>query len=308
MYTPIVCILALLVAFVPPLIFAQPFKIWIYRALNFLVVSCPCAIVISVPLSYFAGIGTASGHGILVKGSNYLEALAKADIAVFDKTGTLTEGIFEVRHISSPEVLEYAAYAEANSTHPIAKSIIAAYEKSGGTIDTTAITDVTEIPGRGVSVHAKNHMIYAGKKCEASNPAQIPPEDSNPAQNSSAGTLAYVSVDGEYKGYILIADKIKEDSREAVKTLKKLGIRQTVMLTGDSKAVAENIAADLGIDETHAELLPGDKVSYIEDISAVATTVFVGDGINDAPVLARADVGVALLCVANSLRNMRKIA
>lgn len=295
-YTPVVCIAAIILAVVPSLIFGNPLQ-WIGRALTFLVVSCPCALVISVPLSFFAGIGTASRAGILVKGSNYLEALAETGIAVFDKTGTLTEGVFEVTDsitspdsgISSDEMLEYAACAESNSSHPAAVSIVKAY---GKTVEKTRITEMTELAGCGVYAVVDGRHIYAG------NAAGLEDMGIRYEKYSEPGTVVYIAIDGKYAGCFIISDKIKEDSAAAVSGLKSCGVRKTVMLTGDNAAVAASVAEKTGIDEFHAELLPADKVSEVEKLiggkGEKEKLVFAGDGVNDAPVLARADIGVAM--------------
>ncbi|MDO4939535.1 MAG: heavy metal translocating P-type ATPase [Lachnospiraceae bacterium] len=295
-YTPIVCVLALVLAIVPSLITGNWIQ-WIERALTFLVVSCPCALVISVPLSFFAGIGCASKEGILVKGSNYLEALADTGIAVFDKTGTLTEGIFEVRNIAvdekaavtGEEMLELAAYAESNSSHPIAVSIVNAYGKD---IDKQKVKEVMEMAGTGVTATVKGRHVYAG------NAGGLEEVGMAFSKCEEVGTVVYVAVDGKYAGYILISDRIKEDAAEAISGLKACGIRKTVMLTGDNTVVADAVGGELGIDEVHAGLLPEDKVSEVERLlgekSEKEKLLFAGDGVNDAPVLARADIGVAM--------------
>lgn len=294
-YTPIVVAIALILAIIPPLIIKDAtFGEWIYRALAFLVVSCPCALVISVPLSFFGGIGGASKNGILVKGSNYLEAMAKTEIVVFDKTGTLTKGVFKVQEIhpitDKPEdLLKLAAYAENYSNHPISLSLKEAYKKE---IDSQKISDVEEIIGHGVSAVVENIKVLAGndKLMEMFN---IPYE-----KVTSEGTVVHVAKDGKYSGHILIADRIKDDSFEAVKALKEQKVKDIVMLTGDSESAAENTAGELGIDKFYARLLPADKVEKVEELisqkSGKGSLVFAGDGINDAPVLARADVGVAM--------------
>ncbi|MDO4467503.1 MAG: heavy metal translocating P-type ATPase [Bacillota bacterium] len=298
-YTPAVCYGALFLAIVPPVVSCLFLHIdpnwpeWIFRALTFLVISCPCALVISIPLSFFAGIGGASNAGVLVKGSNYLEALASAKTVVFDKTGTLTEGVFEVtgiHHTEIPEVLlEYAAYAESYSTHPISKSLLAAYKKE---IDQTRVSDVEEISGHGVKAIVDGHVVLAGNK-KLMNKFNISCEDC-----SSVGTVVHVGIDGEYAGHILISDIVKKHSKEAIRGLKKLGIKKVVMLTGDMKNVAQEVAQELGVDEVYGELLPQDKVEQVETLlekkAEKDKLVFVGDGINDAPVLTRADIGVAM--------------
>jgi len=296
-YTPVVVFSAIALAFLPPLFLpGHPFGQWINRALTFLVVSCPCALVISIPLSFFGGIGGASRKGILVKGSNFLEALAKTEIAVFDKTGTLTRGVFEVQRISpangfTPELLlKNAAYAEYYSGHPIALSIRKAYGKE---IDPADIRNAGETAGHGIHAEVSGKMILAGnRKLLAENGITVPDGE------NEAGTTVYVSSDGIYAGSILIADKIKDDAAEAIAGLKKNGVRKTVMLTGDAKETAKAVADSIGMDEFHAELLPGGKVDQMETLlkekSAKGKLIFVGDGINDAPVLARADIGIAM--------------
>ncbi len=298
-YTPAVCYSALFLAIVPPifiwLLGNNPnWQDWIFRALTFLVISCPCALVISIPLSFFAGIGGASHAGVLVKGSNYLETLASTKVIVFDKTGTLTQGVFEVAGIHhSPlddkKVLEYAAYAEIYSSHPIAKSLLQAYGKE---IEKTRIENIEEISGHGVKAKVDGHEILVGNQ-KLMEEFHIEYRDC-----SSIGTIVHVALDGAYAGHILIADKIKENSKEAIRQLKKNGIRQTVMLTGDRIQVAKDVANKLGIDTVYAELLPQDKVDMVETLLASKSQkeglAFVGDGINDAPVLTRADVGIAM--------------
>ena len=298
-YTPIVCVSALALAVLPPLVrifalsLSGQWETWIYRALTFLVVSCPCALVISIPLSFFAGIGGASREGVLVKGSNFLEALSKTDTLVFDKTGTLTEGVFEVTDIrcestDASTLLEYAALAECASSHPISKSLIKAYGKD---IDRSRVTDITEISGKGVTACVDGVLVAAG------NVKLMEKMDIPFTPSSSAGTVVHVAADGAYLGYILISDKIKPRSKKAVAELKKQGIKKTVMLTGDVESAAKQVSAELGIDELHAGLLPADKVAAVEDIIAEARSgkvAFVGDGINDAPVLTRADIGIAM--------------
>lgn len=306
-YTPIVCALAVAVAVLPPLalqVFAPAlfadygWSVWVYRALLFLVVSCPCALVISVPLSFFSGIGAESANGVLVKGSNYMEALAQAKIAVFDKTGTLTKGTFAVTSInpadtnlSSDELLAIAAHAESYSNHPISLSLRAAH--SCPLCGKIPCQNVTEISGQGIQVELNGEVVLAGNRA-----LMLSKNVSGFAENvtSQVGTVIYIAVQGAYKGFIIISDEAKADAQEAVASLKKIGIRQTVMLTGDSKAVAEKVAADVGIDTVFAELLPQDKVSRVEALLAQKSgkVLFVGDGVNDSPVLARADVGVAM--------------
>ena len=293
-YTPIVVFAALALAILPPIFLQQPFGIWIYRALTFLVISCPCALVISIPLSFFGGIGGSSKIGVLVKGSNYLESLAHAEVVVFDKTGTLTKGSFAVSEIHAVDVkdsqlLEMAAYAEDYSNHPISLSIKAAYGKK---IDNSRITDVQEIAGHGVQA------VIDGKKILAGNAKLMEREHIKYAPSSSVGTVVYLACDGTYAGCIVIEDEIKSDAAAAIKNLKSSGIRRTVMLTGDADAVGKKVAGRLGLDQAYTELLPADKVDRLEDLlkekSEKGKLVFVGDGINDAPVLARADVGIAM--------------
>lgn len=294
-YTPVVVILAALLAIIPPLVIkGETFSVWIYRALTFLVVSCPCALVLSVPLTFFNGIGGASKKGILVKGSNYLEALAKTEIIAFDKTGTLTKGVFNVQEInpeaiSKEDLLELAAYAESYSNHPISKSIIAAYAKE---IDNNKVVNVEEIPGHGVSA------IVDGKEVLAGNARLMEKMNISFTRVESIGTVVHVAVNKKYAGYILIADEIRDDSAQAIKEIKATNVKQTVMLTGDRKNVAEDVAAQLNIDRVYAELLPVDKVEKVEELltqkSEKGKLAFVGDGINDAPVLARADIGIAM--------------
>ena len=293
-YTPIVVIAALILAILPPLVIGQPFSVWIYRALTFLVISCPCALVISIPLSFFGGIGGASKIGVLVKGSNYLEALARAEMVVFDKTGTLTKGSFAVSEIKAvgmkdSQLLELAAYAEDYSNHPISQSIKKAY---GENIDKTRIGDVQEIAGHGVRAVIDGKVVFAGnaKLMDKENISYIP--------SSAIGTIIYLSYDGKYAGSIVIEDEIKADAPAAIKALKTVGVRRTVMLTGAADAVGKKVAGRLGLDQAYTELLPADKVDRVEDMlkqtSEKGKLVFVGDGINDAPVLARADVGIAM--------------
>ncbi len=293
-YTPVVVFAALALAVLPPLVTGQAFSIWIYRALTFLVISCPCALVISIPLSFFGGIGGASKIGVLVKGSNYLEALAYTETVVFDKTGTLTKGSFAVTEIQAnsmtdEELLELAAYAEDYSNHPISLSIQKAYGKK---IDNSRITDVQEIAGHGVQAVIDGMTVLAGN-------AKLMEREHIPYTASNAiGTVVYVAFDGRYAGCIVIADEIKADAPAAIKTLKAAGIRQTVMLTGDADAVGQDVARRLGLDWAYTELLPADKVDRVEELLAQKSDkgmlAFVGDGINDAPVLARADVGIAM--------------
>lgn len=295
-YTPAVVILAALLAIIPPL--AVPgavFSDWLYRALVFLVISCPCALVISIPLSFFGGIGGASKRGILVKGSNYLEALAETEIVVFDKTGTLTKGVFKVQEIvpndiSKEELLEMTAYAESYSNHPISLSLKQAYGKE---IDNARITNVDEISGHGVVANIDGKTVAAGnaKLMRKLDISFQEPDD-------VAGTVVHVAIGNIYRGYIVIADEVKEDSPEAIRDLKTAGIKQTVMLTGDAKRIGEKVAAQLGLDKVYTELLPADKVQKMEELfagkSPKGKLAFVGDGINDAPVLARADIGIAM--------------
>ena len=294
-YTPIVVILALMLAIIPPLVISDAnFSDWLYRALIFLVVSCPCALVISVPLGLFAGIGAASSKGILVKGGNYLEAIKDTEIVVFDKTGTLTKGVFNVVKInaigiSKEELLEVAALGESFSNHPIGQSIVKAYSKS---IDKNLIKDYEEISGNGIKATIKGEKVLLG------NYKLMKQYGISCIVKDEAGTIVNVAIDGKYKGYILIADEIKETSKNAIKQLKKLGIKKTVMLTGDNKKVADSVGASVGVDNVYSELLPAGKVEKLEELlkekSPKGKLVFVGDGINDAPVLARADIGVAM--------------
>ncbi|CAG9613029.1 Cadmium, zinc and cobalt-transporting ATPase [Bacillus rhizoplanae] len=295
-YTPAVVITAAVLAFVPPLIIeGATFSDWIYRALVFLVISCPCALVVSIPLSFFGGIGAASKNGILIKGSNYLEALNDVKHIVFDKTGTLTKGVFKVTNmqpsefVTKEELLEYAAFAEVYSNHPIAQSIRAAY---GKVINEHIIEDYNEISGHGTVVKVSGKEIFAG------NAKLMSKENITFQQPQTVGTLVHVAVDGVYAGYIVISDEVKEDAKQAIQLLKQLGVKRTVMLTGDAKLVGEAVGKQLGVDEVHAELLPQQKVEEIEKIDATKhpkeKIAFVGDGINDTPVLARADVGIAM--------------
>ena len=316
-YTPAVCYSALALAIIPPVVcliagISPEWSKWIIRALTFLVISCPCALVISIPLSFFGGIGGASSRGILVKGSNYLEALANTKYVVFDKTGTLTKGVFEVTQIKASEafktlaadegkdardaetkaekkLLAYAAYAESYSNHPISKSLKEAYGKE---IDHTKVSNVEEISGHGVSALVEGHKVAAGN-AKLMNTLHLQYEE--PAK---VGTVVYVAVDDAYAGYILISDVVKDGAADAIKGLKKEGIKKTVMLTGDAKKVADYVAAQLGVDEVRSELLPADKVEQVEQLLASKekkeVLAFVGDGINDAPVLSRADIGIAM--------------
>ena len=297
-YTPAVVIGAVLLALIPPLVTGDPFSMWIYRALTFLVISCPCALVISVPLSFFAGIGGASRAGILIKGGNYLEALAKADTVVFDKTGTLTKGSFHVASVipaegfAEEDVLFYAANAERYSTHPIGRSILRAFTGGGNTTEDTDVHAMEENAGCGISAHINGHFILLGTHdlLTAKKTVNIPPIPHTGA--------VYLSVDGRFAGVVHVADEIKEDAAEAVRALKERGIRETVMLTGDTRWIGASVGKELGIDTVHAELLPQDKVAQVEARLAAQqegrTLAYVGDGINDAPVLARADVGIAM--------------
>ena len=298
-YTPAVCYGALALAFIPPivlLIMGKPamWGDWIYRALTFLVISCPCALVISIPLSFFAGIGGASNQGILVKGSNYLETLAQTKYVVFDKTGTMTQGVFEVSGIHHNEMpdeklLEYAALAECSSSHPISKSLQKAYGKP---VDRNRVTDIEEISGNGVIAKVDGISVAAGNT-KLMDRLGIAYQDCH-----HVGTVVHMAIDGKYAGHILISDIIKPHAREAIAELKKAGISKTVMLTGDSKRVADQVAGELGIQEVYSELLPADKVSRVEELlnqkSEKDKLAFVGDGINDAPVLSRADIGIAM--------------
>ena len=294
-YTPVVVIIAVFLAIIPPLVIdGATFSDWIYRALAFLVVSCPCALVISIPLSFFGGIGGASKKGILVKGSNYLEALAETEIVVFDKTGTLTKGVFNVQEIhpegvSKEELLELTAYVESYSNHPISLSLKRAYGKE---IDNGRISDVEEISGHGVIA------TVDGKKVMAGNIKLMKMMDIPYFKGELIGTAVHVAVNNKYIGYIVIADEVKPDSAQAIKELKAANIKQTVMLTGDNKSVGSKVAKELGLDKVYAELLPADKVEKLEELFSQKSTkgklAFVGDGINDAPVLARADIGIAM--------------
>lgn len=293
-YTPIVVFAAIALAILPPLVTGQPFSVWIYRALTFLVISCPCALVISIPLSFFGGIGGASKIGVLVKGSNYLESLAHTEVVVFDKTGTLTKGSFAVSQIKAidmkeEQLLELAAYAEDYSNHPISQSIQKAYGKK---IDNSRISDVQEIAGHGV------WAVIDGKTVLAGNAKLMNRENIAYTPSDAIGTVIYLACNGKYAGYIVIEDEIKADAPAAIKALKEVGVRKTVMLTGDADAVGKKVAQKLGLDQAYTELLPADKVDRVEAMlkqtSEKGKLVFVGDGINDAPVLARADVGIAM--------------
>ena len=299
-YTPFVCYSAVALAVIPPvvrLLFmgADPmWGTWIYRALAFLVTSCPCALVVSVPLSFFAGIGGASKEGILVKGSNYLETLSQTKYVVFDKTGTLTQGVFEVsgvhhNKIEEAQILEYAALAECASSHPISKSLQRAYGKE---IDRDRVSDIEEISGHGIVATVDGKRVAAGNS-KLMKKLGVTYQDCH-----SIGTIVHIAIDGEYAGHIVISDIVKKHSKEAIAALKKAGVEKTIMLTGDTKRVADSVAASLGIDEVHSELLPSDKVAKVEELlgrkSEKAKLAFVGDGINDAPVLTRADIGIAM--------------
>lgn len=299
-YTPAVCYGALALAVLPPLVrmtalgLAPEWGDWLYRALTFLVISCPCALVISIPLSFFAGIGGASNQGILVKGSNYLETLASTKYVVFDKTGTMTQGVFEVsgvhhNEMDAEKLLEYAALAECSSSHPISKSLQKAY---GKTIDRNRVTDIEEIGGNGVTAKVDGILVAAGN-VKLMKKLGISYMDCH-----SVGTIVHMAVDGKYAGHILISDLIKPHAAQAIAELKRAGVKKTVMLTGDAKNVAEQVAEELGIQEVHSELLPADKVAKVEELLKQKTEkeklAFVGDGINDAPVLSRADIGIAM--------------
>ena len=298
-YTPAVCYSALALAVLPPVIrliggMDGQWEQWVYRALTFLVTSCPCALVVSIPLSFFAGIGGASKEGVLIKGSNYLETLSQVKTVVFDKTGTLTKGVFEVTAVHHSDMderklLEYAALAECASSHPISKSLQKAYGKA---IDRSRVTDIQEISGHGVTACVDGHTVAAGNS-KLMTQLNIPYHDCH-----SVGTIIHMAVDGQYAGHIVISDVVKPHAREALAALHKAGVSRTVMLTGDAKKVAEAVAAELGVDEVHSELLPGDKVAQVEALLAQQKgrdkLAFVGDGINDAPVLGRADIGIAM--------------
>ena len=293
-YTPIVVFAAIALAILPPLVTGQPFSVWIYRALTFLVISCPCALVISIPLSFFGGIGGASKIGVLVKGSNYLESLAHTEVVVFDKTGTLTKGSFAVSQIKAidmkeEQLLELAAYAEDYSNHPISQSIQKAYGKK---IDNSRISDVQEIAGHGV------RAVIDGKTVLAGNAKLMNGENIVYTPSDAIGTVIYLACNGKYAGYIVIEDEVKADAPAAIRALKEVGVRKTVMLTGDADAVGKKVAQKLGLDQAYTELLQADKVDRVEAMlkqtSEKGKLVFVGDGINDAPVLARADVGIAM--------------
>ena len=298
-YTPAVCYSALALAVLPPVIrlvggMDGQWEQWVYRALTFLVTSCPCALVVSIPLSFFAGIGGASKEGVLIKGSNYLETLSQVKTVVFDKTGTLTKGVFEVTAVhhsdmDESKLLEYAALAECASSHPISKSLQKAYGKA---IDRSRVTDIQELSGHGVTACVDGHTVAAGNS-KLMTQLNIPYHDCH-----SVGTIIHMAVDGQYAGHIVISDVVKPHAREALAALHKAGVSRSVMLTGDAKKVAEAVAAELGVDEVHSELLPGDKVAQVEALLAQQKgrdkLAFVGDGINDAPVLSRADIGIAM--------------
>lgn len=299
-YTPVVCYSALALAILPPLVQllflgqTAQWGIWIYRALTFLVISCPCALVISIPLSFFAGLGGASKEGVLIKGSNYMETLSQAKYIVFDKTGTLTQGVFEVNGIhhntlSEDQLLEYAALAESASSHPISQSLQKAY---GKTIDRNRVTDINEISGHGVIAKVDGHEVAAGNN-KLMNKLSVSYSDCH-----QVGTIIHIAIDGEYAGHIVISDKLKPHAYESLNELKKAGVKKTVMLTGDAKQVADEVAHSLGIDKVYSELLPADKVTKVEELLAQTADkeklAFVGDGINDAPVLIRADIGIAM--------------
>ena len=294
-YTPIVIGLAVLLAILPPIISGEyNFRVWIFRALSFLVVSCPCAFVISVPLSFFSGIGAASRAGVLIKGGNYLEALSKVDTVVFDKTGTLTKGVFNVqkvvvldKNIDEDKFISLVAAAESGSNHPISKSIQKYYNKE---IDTNSINSIKEISGKGIEAIIENRKILVGNEKLINIPKDISIDD--------IGTILYVEIDNKFAGYIVISDELKKDSKKTIKDLKDIGIKKTIMLTGDLEKVSKKVGKDLDLDEVYTNLLPQDKVSKFEEIienkKSKGNVVFVGDGINDAPVLARADVGIAM--------------
>jgi len=294
-YTPIVVMIAVILALVPPFIIKDTtFATWIYRALSFLVVSCPCALVISIPLSFFGGIGAASKQGVLIKGSNYLEALANTEIVVCDKTGTLTEGVFKVQKIdaigcSSDDLLRYATYAESYSNHPISLSLRQSYQKE---IDEKMVTGVKEFSGKGITA------VVDGKTVLVGNEKLMREFDISSQKSEESGTVVYIAIDQQFKGAIVIADKIKDDSYQAIKLLRENHVKKIVMLTGDQGKISKEIAKELEIDEYHAELLPQDKVSWVEKLmtkkSPLGKLMFVGDGMNDAPVLAMSDIGVAM--------------
>lgn len=294
-YTPVVVFCAAVLGIIPPLVLGQSFGSWIYRALTFLVISCPCALVISIPLSFFGGLGGASKQGILIKGSNYLEALAQAEVMVMDKTGTLTKGNFAVSEVvpagdcNKEWLLEMAAYAESFSNHPISKSLVSAYP---GKMDTGLVSDVKEIAGQGVAAVIGSRTVYAG------NDKLMAAQEISCGQVEAAGTVIHVAEDKTYLGYILIEDEIKADAKAAIRGLKEAGVQKIVMLTGDQDSAARKVAEKLGITDVYSQLLPADKVEKVEELflakSEKGKLVFVGDGINDAPVLARADIGIAM--------------
>ncbi|EET85924.1 heavy metal translocating P-type ATPase, partial [Clostridium carboxidivorans P7] len=295
-YTPVVVVSAVLLAFIPPLVISDAsFSEWIYRALVFLVVSCPCALVISIPLGFFGGIGGASKNGILIKGGNYLEALNNVEMVVFDKTGTLTKGTFKVTEIeafnemSKEEILEYAAFAESYSNHPIATSILKAYGKE---INKSDMKNYEEISGHGIRAEIRGKQVLCG------NAKLMEREKIQYDSIDTFGTVVFIAIDKKYAGHIVISDEIKEDSKMAIQGLKSIGIKKTIMLTGDNSVVGSKVGQELGVDEVYSELLPQDKVEKLENVekekSSKGKLVFVGDGINDAPVLARADIGIAM--------------
>ena len=294
-YTPIVVVIAVLLAIIPPIIFKETeFIQWLYRALTFLVVSCPCALVISIPLGFFGGIGGASKLGVLVKGSNYLEALSKTEVVVFDKTGTLTEGVFEVKKVNSVDItkedlIKYAAYAESFSNHPIANSLKKAYGKD---IDNKKISETHELSGLGVNAVVDGNAVFVG------NEKLMQEKNIEYIKCNEIGTILYVAINNQFKGTIIISDKIKADAKKAIEKLKKNNVKKIVMLTGDKKAVGESVAKELGLDEVYTELLPNNKVEKVEELmkskSKKGKLAFVGDGINDAPVLAISDIGIAM--------------
>ena len=294
-YTPIVVVIAVLLAIIPPIIFKETeFIQWLYRALTFLVVSCPCALVISIPLGFFGGIGGASKLGVLVKGSNYLEALSKTEVVVFDKTGTLTEGVFEVKKVNSVDItkedlIKYAAYAESFSNHPIANSLKKAYGKD---IDNKKISETHELSGLGVNAVVDGNAVFVG------NEKLMQEKNIEYIKCNEIGTILYVAINNQFKGTIIISDKIKADAKETIEKLKKNNVKKIVMLTGDKKAVGESVAKELGLDEVYTELLPNNKVEKVEELmkskSEKGKLAFVGDGINDAPVLAISDIGIAM--------------
>ena len=294
-YTPIVVVIAVLLAIIPPIIFKETeFIQWLYRALTFLVVSCPCALVISIPLGFFGGIGGASKLGVLVKGSNYLEALSKTEVVVFDKTGTLTEGVFEVQKVNSVDItkedlIKYAAYAESFSNHPIANSLKKAYGKD---IDNKKISETHELSGLGVNAVVDGNAVFVG------NEKLMQEKNIEYIKCNEIGTILYVAINNQFKGTIIISDKIKADAKKAIEKLKKNNVKKIVMLTGDKKAVGESVAKELGLDEVYTELLPNNKVEKVEELmkskSEKGKLAFVGDGINDAPVLAISDIGIAM--------------